>query len=123
MSTSVPTSSSSPETHAVDPLAPHELAQAAATAAPPPPAGDMWVTLENVDWDLYEAIDRTRGDTARPRLIYSEGRLTVVSPSLRHDHSDECLGLLVMTVCEELELPCTAAGSTTFRRKDSKLGV
>jgi Uma2 family endonuclease len=46
-----------------------------------------------------------------------------VSPSLRHDHSEEALGLFVMTVCEELDLPCTGAGSTTFRRKDWKLGV
>ena len=119
MSTTLP-SSSTPHAPAAD--APIPLSVPSPNEPLPAP-GEMFVTLENVDWDLYQAIDQTRGDTSRPLLIYSKGRLTLVSPLLHHDLYGEFLGALILAVCEEIDIPCMPAGFTTFLRKDPKIGV
>jgi Uma2 family endonuclease len=46
-----------------------------------------------------------------------------VSPSFIHEWLAERLGMFVMVVLEELEIPCRMAGGTTFRRRKKQAGV
>ncbi len=87
------------------------------------PDYDQVVTLENLHWSMYENISAMKGDRAVPRLIYNQGRLTLVSPSHVHEHDGDRLDRIVMAVCSELEIDCHPAGSTSFRPPESKDGV
>jgi Uma2 family endonuclease len=84
---------------------------------------DQCVVLRNVDWKGYLAILRVRGEKPVPRMVYLDGSLVLVSPSYSHERLKELLGLLIMVLVEELDLPCIAAGSTTFRRRKRRGGV
>ena len=46
-----------------------------------------------------------------------------MSPSYKHDRSAHLLAAIIEIAAEELRLPFSAAGSTTFRRKDLKSGL
>ncbi len=91
--------------------------------APEWPDYDQVVTLEGVDWSEYERISAMKGDRAVPRLIYNQGRLTLVSPSHVHEHDGDRLDRIVMAVCSELDIDCHPAGSTSFKPPEAKDGV
>ena len=44
----------------------------------------------------------------------------LMSPSYSHERLKERLGMFVMVVVDELDIPCIAAGSTTFRRRQAR---
>jgi Uma2 family endonuclease len=99
-----------------------------ATTIPTRPAaatveGDQCVTLRGLDWKGYLTMLRLRGERPVPRMVYLDGELLLVSPSYIHERLAERLGMLVMVIVEELEIPCKMAGSTTFRRKAKRGGV
>jgi len=81
------------------------------------------VVLHDVDWEGYEAILNIRGDRRAPRMVYLDGSLFLVSPSYPHERLAERLGLLIVVITEELDIPRIASGSTTFRRGSKKGGV
>ena len=79
--------------------------------------GDQCVVLQDVDWTGYSTLLRVRGEKSIPRMVYLDGGVFLMSPSFSHERLKELLGLFVMVLVEELDLPCIAAGSTTFRRR------
>src|SRR4051794_34734908 len=85
--------------------------------------GDQCVTLNGLDWRGYLTMLRLRGEHGAPRMVYLDGDLLLVSPSYFHECLAERLGLLVMVILEELDLPGKMAGSTTFRRRKKRGGV
>ena len=85
--------------------------------------GDQSVTLRGLDWKGYLTMLRLRGERRGPRMVYLDGELLLVSPSYIHERLAERLGLLVMVIVEELDVPCKMAGSTTFRRRSKRGGV
>ena len=84
---------------------------------------DQLVTLQNVDWKGYVALLRIRGERSRPRMIYLDGTVSLMSPSYAHEMLSERLGHLVMVVTEELDIACIMTGDTTFRRRAREVGV
>jgi Uma2 family endonuclease len=56
-------------------------------------------------------------------MVYLDGNLFIVVPSLAHGRLTHRLGLFVMTVVEELDVPCIVSGRTTFRRLSTREGV
>jgi Uma2 family endonuclease len=79
--------------------------------------------LTRIGWDQYVAISDALPERSDLRMIYVDGRLTLLSPSQQHDWVSECLGLLVIAVASGCGLVWEPAGSTTFRRKDQRGGV
>jgi Uma2 family endonuclease len=88
-----------------------------------PIEGDSRVVLRDIGWEGYETVLRLRGERRRPRLIYLDGSLVLMSPSYRHERASERLGLFVAVVTAELDISCTPSGATTFRRRDLDKGV
>ncbi len=84
---------------------------------------DQLVTLQNVDWKGYVALLRIRGERSRPRMIYLDGTVSLMSPSRTHEEMASRLGDLVKVVVEEFDIPCKSTRSTTFRRKPREAGV
>jgi Uma2 family endonuclease len=98
-----------------------------ATATTPAQAlearGDQRVVLSNIGWKGYVTLLRVRGERPVPRMAYLDGSVSLVSPSFSHERLKELLGLFVMVLVEELDIPCIAAGSTTYHRRAKRGGV
>jgi len=86
-------------------------------------AGDQCVVLRDVGWDDYEALLRIRGERSAPRMIYLDGSLFLMSPSLSHELLAARFGRLISVLTEELDISCVESRSTTFRRRSGKGGV
>ena len=86
--------------------------------------GDQRVVIRRVGWNGYTAILDARGDQKKyPRMVYLDGDLYLMSPAYRHESSAKRLGYFVMVVVEELDIPCIAAGATTFRDRPKEGGA
>jgi Uma2 family endonuclease len=85
--------------------------------------GDQCVTLHGVDWSGYSSLLRIRGEGRVPQITYLDGTVWLMSPAFSHERFSSRLGILVLTIIEELDIPCTPAAATTFRRKKKKGGV
>jgi Uma2 family endonuclease len=72
--------------------------------------------LHDVGWRGYETMLQLIGD--RPiRLTYDRGNLELRTTSRRHEKNKRLLGRLIDVMTEELEIPRTSDGSTTWRRQ------
>ena len=67
---------------------------------------------------FLDAVKRYPG-----RLIYREGRLTLVSPSFSHGHGQKRLADIVEAICDEFDIDYTVASSTLYRRRDLDHGI
>ena len=85
--------------------------------------GDQCVVMRGIGWDGYTKVLRARGERAVPRMVYLDGDLYLMSPAYRHESLEKRLGRFVTEVVLGLDIPCTPAGHTTFRRKKKKGGV
>lgn len=85
-------------------------------------AAEQRILLAGVRWETYEALV---ADLESPgvRLTYDRGVLEIMSPSVEHERYGELLGRLVQAMTEELNIPISSCGSTTFRRKDLERGL
>ncbi len=84
---------------------------------------DQLVVFESVDWGGYASILKVRGERNRPKAVYLDGRLTLMSPGYAHERLKKLLGGFVEIALEGLGVPFLAAGSTTLRRKRRRGGV
>ncbi len=84
--------------------------------------GEQRFVLHGIGWDAYETLLKLLSD--RPiRLTYDRGNLELMSPSMPHEQYSRLMGFLIQSLCEELEIPCIVAGSTTFRREIKQRGL
>ena len=87
-----------------------------------PPAPGENLFLSNVSWESYEALGAAVGD--RPiHLTFDRGRLEIIAPTAAHERPKCLLRQLVGVLTEELSLPATSLGSTTYKRKDLERGL
>ena len=84
---------------------------------------DQYVELRGIGWDGYRTILRLRGDRPRPKLIYLDGDLLLMSPALPHERLKIRLGRFVAEVAVGLKIPFLSSGQTTFRRRKKDAGV
>jgi Uma2 family endonuclease len=71
--------------------------------------------LTGVTYDAYVRIRNARGN-GHLRMAYHDGVLETLSPEFRHDRASRRLFLLIAAYCAAYDVPCEAAGSTTFRK-------
>lgn len=84
---------------------------------------DQCVVLRGVGWNGYATLLRLRSEGRRPKLVYVNGELHLVSPSYTHEEFADRLSDLVKTVCVELDLPYKSSRSTTFRQRKKDAGA
>jgi Uma2 family endonuclease len=85
--------------------------------------GDQCVELRDVGWKGYATLLRLRGERRRPRMIYLDGDVSLVTTSFPHERLAKRLGILVQEIVVGLDIPCVPAGETTFRRRKKRGGV
>jgi Uma2 family endonuclease len=81
------------------------------------------VQLNNISWQMYEAILDEMGESYAARLAYNKGKLEIRVPLPKHERAKSMIGDLVKVLLEELEIDCEPLGSTTFKREDMDSGV
>jgi Uma2 family endonuclease len=87
------------------------------------PIGDQCVVMGGVGWQGYETILRFRGERRRPKMVYLDGDLYLMSPAYSHELLADRLALLVFEMTVGLDLPCKTSRSTTFRRQKDQGGA
>src|SRR5262245_21869868 len=98
------------------------IATAATLSTVADPGGDQWVVLRGVSWEGYVAINDAVVDPANLRMIYCDGRLTLLTESRKHGWYAERLGQLVVALAGGLRIPWEDAATATYRR-EGKGGV
>jgi len=81
------------------------------------------IILEDVSWQLFEAILNELGEHRGSRVAYSQGTLEIMAPLPEHERAKVIIGNLVIILLDELNLNWESLGSTTFKRKDISAGV
>src|SRR5437868_5203170 len=80
------------------------------------------IVLHDVSWNFYERVLREVADR-HIFVTYDNGSLEMMSPSWRHETFGRRMARLIQVVTEELDMPMTSGGSTTFRRRDLRKGL
>ncbi|MBD2516712.1 Uma2 family endonuclease [Nostoc sp. FACHB-973] len=86
------------------------------------PPGER-IILEDVSWQLFEAILDELGEHRGSRVAYSQGTLEIMAPLPEHERAKVIIGNLVIILLDELDLNWECLGSTTFKRKDLSAGL
>jgi Uma2 family endonuclease len=82
------------------------------------------MVIEGVSWDAYVALNDSIGERKNPRMIYCEGRLTLLTrSSRRHAWYAERLAEFVTALAEGLDIVWEDAGCATYRREKKKSGA
>ncbi len=84
---------------------------------------DQCVVMHNVGWDGYLRVLKTRGEKRRPKLLYLDGDVYLMSPAYTHEQFAERLSILVLESVIAFDLPCKTSRSTTFRRRKRQAGA
>jgi len=74
-------------------------------------------------WSDYQRHLKLRGESARPRLTFSDGVLEIMSPSEDHEWIKSVVGRLVGTYCDERDIDYTSVGSWTLTSKSLGKGL
>lgn len=71
--------------------------------------------LRDVSYKTYVKLVR-KPSNYHLRMTYYDGTLEIMSPQMIHEVPSRRLGMIVLAVTSELDIPCSGTGSTTFRR-------
>ena len=107
-------------THATSPPADFEPDLATTLAACDQ---DQVVEMRGISWAVYKAVSRLRRGKSRPKLIYIDGDLILVSPGQPHERMNVRLGTLLQEVLVTLRVHFMRLGQTTWRRRRKTMGV
>lgn len=82
------------------------------------------VYATGVPWGVYLRLADLRDDH-RPgvKITFDRGRIELMSPKIQHEQPHFRLGLVVLTLAEELGLDLRNAGATTLRREAGEQGL
>jgi Uma2 family endonuclease len=86
-------------------------------------AGDQCVTLYDVGWGGYQQVLRVRGERSRPKIIYLDGDVYLVTTSYLHEFLRKRFGTFVTEVAVAMEIPSRPSGETTLGIETEKGGV
>lgn len=79
--------------------------------------------LEDVSWQVFEAILNELGEHRGSRVAYSQGTLEIMTPLPEHQKAKVIITDLVKALLDELNLNWESLGSTTFKREDMTAGI
>jgi Uma2 family endonuclease len=97
--------------------------RAAASPVPVDALGDARFVIPGLSWESYVAINDAVIERPGVRMIYCDGRLTLLTESRKHGWSSRCLFLLVTALAQGLRIPWETAGTATYRRQRKSGGV
>ena len=84
---------------------------------------DQFFEIHTIGWEGYEGYLAARGERSRPKMIYWDGALLLVSPSQPHEQLNVRLGRFFYEVVVTLRIPFLSLAQMTWRRQDVDAGV
>jgi Uma2 family endonuclease len=84
---------------------------------------DRRVVIKDVDWAFYEQLVDSIPEGVRIRVNYDGKDLEIMSLSPFHDGVKKRLGRFIELTAEELQVPCTGLGQTTWKRPEVARGL
>lgn len=99
------------------------LTSTVTSPARPPTDPEQRIDLFGIGWDRYVAITDAMGEQRGVKCIYLDGRLTLLTPSRKHDWHAERLAELFKAVSTGLGILWEDSGSATYRLKGKGSGV
>jgi Uma2 family endonuclease len=84
---------------------------------------DHRVVIHGVDWTFYERLVDSIPEGVNIHVDYDGKDLEIMSLSPLHDGVKKRLGRFVELTAEELEVPCTGLGQTTWKRPEVARGL
>jgi hypothetical protein len=79
--------------------------------------------IKNVDWLFYEQLVDSIPEGVNIHVDYDGNDLEIMSLSPLHDGVKKRMGRFVELSTEELEVPCTGLGQTTWKRPEVAPGL
>jgi Uma2 family endonuclease len=80
--------------------------------------------LHGISWTTYERLlVELEESHQHHRLTYDDGDLEIMSPSPKHERFKKLMGRLIEAMTEELRIPISSGGSTTFKSALLKKGL
>jgi Uma2 family endonuclease len=76
-----------------------------------------------VSWQVYEALLAKLEDNSHYRVIYLDGILEIVSPSIRHENIKKRLAILIERYLYSKRIRFSPMGSSTIKKKLKQAGV
>lgn len=83
--------------------------------------GEQRIVIRNVGWEGYESLLAMIGD-GHGRLTFDGKDVELMSPSQDHEFDKNTLGILILTLAQELKFRCKGGASTTWRKKSLEQG-
>lgn len=84
---------------------------------------EEWFLTTGVDWQQYEGLLATLGESTRYRVTYLEGMLAIMSPSRQHELQKKNISRLLEAYFAETHTRFWGLGSTTFRQQTQRGGI
>ena len=84
---------------------------------------DQVVEMRGIGWTGYKTISRLRQGRSRPKLIYLDGDLILVSPGQPHERLNIQVARFFYEVIASLRIPTLSLGQTTWRRRKKEIAV
>jgi Uma2 family endonuclease len=81
------------------------------------------VVIQGVDWAFYEQLVDSIPEGAKIHVDYDGKDLEIISVSPIHDVVKKTLARFVEFTADELEIPCTGLGQTTWKRPEVGRGL
>ena len=81
------------------------------------------MVLSSITWEQYEAFLNVFFEHAGLRVTFLDGKLTLLSPTRRHDWFEKIIGRFVEAIAEGFDIECEVSGHATYRRDDMDAGV
>jgi len=81
------------------------------------------VVIPNVNWAYYEQLVDSIPEGANLHVDYDGKDLEIMALSPFHDGVKKRLGRMVELTAEELDVPCTGLGQTTWKRPEVARGL
>lgn len=85
--------------------------------------GDQRIAIRGITWDLYSRLVDAVGEDQQVKLAFDGKDLEIMTTSFLHERFKRLLGRLVEVVTEELEIPCSGGGETTWKRAEIERGL
>ena len=104
------------------------VSTSASTQASMPPLADsidadQYLELGAVGWEGYKRYLAARGERSRPKMIYLDGDLTLVSPGETHERLNYRFGTFMREVLYGLRVQFRVIGQTRLRRRRREVAV
>jgi Uma2 family endonuclease len=84
--------------------------------------GENRIVLSGISWELYEQL-RDNEDNWHVHMAYDRGTLELMSPSRDHELIKKLLARMIEAFTEEMEIPQSSLGSTTWKSPELGKGI